>query len=32
MALTSVAAHPGVPPCNYVAGQNGGIKWNIIDK
>ena len=24
--------HPGVPPCNYVAGQNGGIKWNIIDK
>ena len=24
--------HPGVPPCNYVAGQNGGIKCNIIDK
>lgn len=24
--------HPDVPPCNYVAGQNGGIKWNIIDK
>lgn len=21
--------HPGIPPCNYVAGQNGGIKWNL---
>ncbi len=21
--------HPGIPPCNYVAGQNGGIKWNV---
>jgi len=21
--------HPGIPPCNYVAGQNGGVKWNV---
>ena len=24
-------AHPGIPPCNYVAGQNGGIKWNVLE-
>lgn len=23
--------HPGIPPCNYVAGQNGGIKWNVLE-
>ena len=22
-------SHPGIPLCNYVAGQNGGIKWNL---
>lgn len=22
--------HPGIPLCNYVAGKNGGIKWNIF--
>lgn len=22
-------SHPGIPFCNYVAGQNGGIKWNL---
>lgn len=24
-------AHPGIPPCNYVAGQNGDIKWNVLE-
>ena len=23
--------HPGIPLCNYVAGQNGGIKWNVLE-
>ena len=23
--------HPGIPLCNYVAGQNGGIKWCIVE-
>lgn len=22
-------SHPGILLCNYVAGQNGGIKWNL---
>lgn len=25
----SSLSHPGIPLCNYVAGQNGGIKWNL---
>ena len=24
--------HAGIPPCNYVAGQNGGVKWNVGGK
>lgn len=24
--------HPGIPLCNYVAGQNGGIKWSLEEK
>ncbi len=24
--------HPGITPCNYVAGQSGGIKWNVVEK
>ncbi len=24
--------HPDIPLCNYVAGKNGGIKWNIIEE
>lgn len=23
--------HPGIPLCNYVAGKNGGIKWNVME-
>lgn len=23
--------HPGIPLCNYVAGKNGGIKWNVLE-
>lgn len=24
--------HPDIPLCNYIAGKNGGIKWNIIEE
>lgn len=24
--------HPGIPLCNYVAGKNGGIKWNVMEE
>ena len=23
-------SHAGIPPCNYVAGLNGGIKWKCV--
>lgn len=29
--LTNLS-HPHVPLCNYVAGQKGGIRWNVIDE
>lgn len=24
--------HEGMPPCNYVCGQSGGVKWNLGGK
>lgn len=24
--------HIGMPSCNYVAGQNGGVKWNVGER